>query len=187
MGFYRSTKLPVPPCEGCGKPLTVNSERYCSSLCQHGTDMDRFLENILIGDECWIWTGNVHGGGYGCLQSGGRQVGAHRFSYETFVGVLQSNMWVLHRCDTPLCVRPSHLFQGTYLDNIRDREAKNRGIFGERCPRAKLTVETVRRIRAEVDPITGNRPSLSILGQKYGVSGHQIYMILQRRSWNHVE
>lgn len=39
---------------------------------------------------------------------------------------------VLHTCDTPGCVRPSHLWLGTQLENIADRESKGRGRSGIR-------------------------------------------------------
>ena len=34
---------------------------------------------------------------------------------------------VLHKCDNRKCVRPDHLFEGSNLDNIKDRTKKNRG------------------------------------------------------------
>jgi hypothetical protein len=38
-----------------------------------------------------------------------------------------NRIFVLHRCDTPACVNPDHLFLGTAKDNALDREAKGRG------------------------------------------------------------
>ena len=37
-----------------------------------------------------------------------------------------SSQHVLHRCDTPACCRPEHLFAGTYSDNLRDAYRKSR-------------------------------------------------------------
>ena len=58
----------------------------------------------------------------------GRMQLAHRVSYEMQFGPL-AEMCVLHTCDTPLCVNPSHLTAGTQLDNIADMHAKHRRIY----------------------------------------------------------
>src|SRR4051812_16104774 len=70
---------------------------------------------------CWIWLGA--GVRYG-LAKGHR---AHRLSWKAFRGPIQDGLHVLHKCDTPLCVNPDHLFLGTPLTNAADREAKGRG------------------------------------------------------------
>lgn len=47
-------------------------------------------------------------------------------SYEVNVGPIPAGLYVLHRCDNRLCVRPDHLFLGTQGDNIRDMFDKGR-------------------------------------------------------------
>lgn len=82
-----------------------------------------------IGDECWPWTGYVHGQGnkgYGRVQYQGRTYYGHRAMYAWFYGAVPPGMNVLHRCDNPICVRPDHLFVGTQADNIRDATVKGR-------------------------------------------------------------
>lgn len=79
---------------------------------------------------CYLWTGGTQSKGYGVFNNprGHRGVGlAHRLSYEHHVGLIPEGMHVLHRCDTPACVNPEHLFLGTNLDNIHDRMLKGRG------------------------------------------------------------
>ena len=68
---------------------------------------------------------------------------AHRIAYELMRGPIPSRMLVLHKCDTPSCVNPSHLFLGTVDDNNKDRARKNRS--HRPC---KLTLEQCRQIQA---------------------------------------
>lgn len=81
---------------------------------------------------------------------------------------------VLHRCDVPLCCNPSHLYDGTPLQNMTDKHLRGRGRYlcGEEHRQAKLTWERVRAIRA--DP----RPA-SALAVEHGV--HKLYIRKIRR------
>ena len=50
-------------------------------------------------------------------------VTASRVSYELFIGRIPESdgyhgQCILHRCDTPSCVNPEHLFHGSNMDNI---------------------------------------------------------------------
>ncbi len=102
-------------------------------------------------DGCWLWTGSTDDDGYGRVWFDGRSDRAHRVSYRLFIGEIPAGMAVLHTCDNPPCVRPDHLWAGTQLENIADRERKGRGPRGERNGRAKLNralVQMVREARA---------------------------------------
>lgn len=77
---------------------------------------------------CWLWLGAPSTrNGYGRFWNltGSAEV-AHRAAWRLLVAPL-GDQRVLHRCDNPACVNPGHLFLGTQLDNIRDRDAKGRG------------------------------------------------------------
>jgi hypothetical protein len=85
-------------------------------------------EQVTILDDCWCWTGRTIGYGYGQIYIPSRRsnVLVHRLSYELFVGPILDGLFVLHTCDNPPCVRPSHLFLGTNADNMRDAWKKGR-------------------------------------------------------------
>ncbi len=133
----------------------------------------RFSGFIEKTDSCWLWTGAKLDGRYGALQVAGRPVGAHRVSYQLHVGPIPEGFCVLHRCDTPACINPDHLFLGTHQDDMRDRDSKGRG-------RHKLNEETVRRIKSEYEP---RKTSLRALAARYGVSHGAIQLIVTGATW----
>lgn len=90
--------------------------------------LERFWSRVHRTDTCWLWTGKPRADGYGRIRDNGRDLAAHRFAFEQFVGTIPPGMLVCHRCDTPLCVNPEHLFAGTAADNAHDRDAKGRYI-----------------------------------------------------------
>lgn len=75
---------------------------------------------------CWLWTGSKDKDGYGQLMLGGKRKKAHRVAYEQGRGAIPDGMSVCHKCDTPACVNPEHLFLDTQAGNVRDCRAKNR-------------------------------------------------------------
>lgn len=91
---------------------------------------------------CWLWTGHVNSkhNGYGRFARGYKRRMAHVAAYEIFKGPIPKGLSVCHRCDTPLCVNPEHLFLGTHQENMRD--AKVKGRFSH-----KLTDEQINLIR----------------------------------------
>jgi hypothetical protein len=80
---------------------------------------------------CWDWTASFARGGYGqfftSVKDGRGWYRAHRFSYIAHKGDIPDGAVVMHSCDNPRCVNPDHLMVGTQADNMRDRDAKNRG------------------------------------------------------------
>lgn len=95
---------------------------------------DRFWAKVDRGDGCWRWTAGCDSSGYGSLKTGQTKVSAHRLSWQLHHGPVPPGQNVLHRCDNPRCVRPSHLFLGTQADNIADMLAKGRGCFDRMSP-----------------------------------------------------
>lgn len=63
---------------------------------------------------------------YGSLRIGNKSWRAHRYSWTIHNGDIPNGMYVLHRCDTPACVNPEHLFLGTHSENMQDKISKGR-------------------------------------------------------------
>lgn len=114
----------------------------------------------------------------------GKHEGAHRIAYMVFKGPIPGGMVVCHRCDTPKCVRPGHLFLGTKADNTRDMFKKGRQgrrFFkpGEAHPYAKLDLESVNMIRFLL--ALGN--TQEYVAGLFHVSRTEVNAIHHRRRW----
>ena len=87
--------------------------------------VDRFLSKVNKTESCWLWTGTTAGtkSCYGTFRVGTRSIDpkiyAHRFSYQTFVGVIPQGLEIDHLCRNSLCVRPDHLEPVTHEENSR--------------------------------------------------------------------
>jgi hypothetical protein len=76
---------------------------------------------------CHLWEGSTNKKGYGTLTVERVSMSAHVVSLETKLGrKLNPDEWALHKCDTPSCVNPDHLFAGTARDNTADMMRKGR-------------------------------------------------------------
>lgn len=94
---------------------------------------------------CWLWTGYVGSEGYGLLTASGKTHRAHRLSYEIYVGPIPIGLLICHKCDTPSCVNPSHLYAGTHRDNVLDMVRRKRHPMqqGTHCRRGHPFLESV--------------------------------------------
>lgn len=129
---------------------------------------------------CHLWTARCDKKGYGWFKTRiSSERLAHRFSYLFYRGGIPPTMHVLHKCDTPGCVRPEHLFLGTNDDNCRDKVSKGRQAKGESHSSAKLTSDDIIAIRADMRPC-------KIIASQYGIDLSSIYSIRRGRVWKHV-
>jgi hypothetical protein len=131
---------------------------------------DRYMPEPNTG--CWLWIGGWDSDGYGMI---GKKTKAHRYSYETFVGPIPEGLHVCHKCDTPCCVNPQHLFVGTHAENHRDCARKGRSA------RAKITwaqAAEMRRLYA-----TGEY-SQRELGLMFGIGVTAARNCINGETWN---
>ena len=77
--------------------------------------------SVPLNPPCLIWRWQLRGGGYGVLN--GR--GAHVVAFEqTRRRAVREGRQVNHLCNRPFCIQPAHLYEGTALQNSRDRQAE---------------------------------------------------------------
>lgn len=105
-------------------------------------------------------------------------MGAHRAFYELFNSPIPGGLHVCHRCDTPLCVNPAHLFLGTRSDNTQDAIKKGRWVAspGERNGTAILK-------EAEVLAIYTDIRTQGCIAAEYGVHRTTINLIKTGKKW----
>lgn len=132
--------------------------------------------------QCWAWVGRRSKSGYGVFWHKKRNVSAHRLSFEMANGTIPVGLCVCHRCDNRSCVRPEHLFAGTLLDNISDRDSKGRQAKGEGVASALMTEGDARRI---FELNRRGLPQRDIAGA-IGFSTQTVSSVLTGRGWAHL-
>lgn len=98
----------------------------------------RFWKKVKKTEACWIWTGATNGLGYGQFWNQ-KQMGAHRWSYESLVGPIPPGLQLDHLCRNRSCVNPAHLEPVTQRENtLRGDTFQARNAAKTHCPRGHL-------------------------------------------------
>ena len=152
----------------------------------------RFMNHVVEepNSGCWLWNGTQNGryGQFNVRLTQGKSQGllAHRVSYRHFVGPIEDDLRVCHRCDVPPCVNPDHLWLGTDSDNLRDAVNKGRHVSNFRTmlgmdhPQAKLTDKAVREMRFVAERFGWSVP---MLARAFEVDRKTVRRVLRGDSW----
>lgn len=143
-------------------------------------DISRFESKVTRpAHGCHLWAGGTFKDGYGRFYAHGADgrfyaYYAHRIAWLLRTGTYPAE-YVLHRCDTPPCVRFECLFLGDDAANARDRDAKGRRTDVTKDRRLKKLTE------AERDRIRNGTEGLHALARELGVSPSTVHRHRHRR------
>ena len=148
---------------------------------------ERLAARTVKGPSCWNVTG-CKGNRAGHVHIGGPRVDglqerklAHRLAWELANGQpAPDGLVVMHSCDNPRCVNPTHLSVGTQAENIHDSIRKGRyNCFGVQ----KLNAVQVREIRV----LWGRGVLQKDIAARFGIARHTVSGIVHGKSWQHLD
>lgn len=143
------------------------------------TSMLKFWSHVKIKgiNDCWEWNGFKDGGGYG--RFGNHYLNsryAHHLAYIYVFGKPKNQ--VLHSCSNSSCCNPRHLYDGTILENMRDRDKIGRG---RKNGLPKLfTLEEANEIRKIYN---SNRTSILALSKAYKISYVVMFNLIKNKTY----
>jgi DNA-binding transcriptional regulator YiaG len=141
---------------------------------------DRFWKSVTKTDGCWLWNAGCDRDGYGVFDAfihGIKTKKAHRFSHMLSTGeVLDRNVFVMHSCDNPQCVNPSHLSSGSAAENTADMIRKGRHVNGRKSQLLKVQKVS----DAQVVEILKDPRSYDDIAASYGIHRQSIVAIKGR-------
>lgn len=149
-------------------------------------------------EDCLLWTGAKSGNGYGVRCVNGKMQYVHRLAMMERIGSIPKGMVVAHKCDTPACYNPDHLFVCTQKENMADMRAKGRSATGakhgsvkhpervakgQRVASSKLTEKQICQIRNMYVP---GQVSLAEVAVEFGIAFQTVSKIVNRKTWKHI-
>ena len=166
-------------------------------------DYARFQSKIAPADPetgCMNWIAGCRCK-YGSFWMNGKNVPAHRYALEHHLGrPIAEGLVARHKCRSTKCVNPEHLEEGTYQDNMDDKNRDGtmpRGdkhharlhpeklARGDKNGNAVLTADKVQLIR--ILYASGHGITLRQLGAMFNISASSVSHIIRRKTWTNVQ
>lgn len=114
--------------EFLAQPARANSGSalFCSKSCHVASFgnpkfvLPRFWKQVKVASdqECWVWQKCKSPSGYGVFRLQGKNIPAHRFSWEIANGPMPQELVTDHLCRNHSCVNPAHLEAVTNRENV---------------------------------------------------------------------
>jgi hypothetical protein len=148
-------------------------------------DISRFHELVQQrgDDDCWLWLGSIKNKGYGQFWYSHKQRLSHKIAYILAKGPIPENLHILHSCDNPPCCNPNHLFVGTNLENVRQKQERNRVIKGSAVAVSRITEDDALAIRIRY---ASGGVTQAELGREYGIDDSVVSDIVRGTAWAHI-
>jgi len=151
---------------------------------------ERFFSKVklyhgITDEDCWEWIGSKNNKGYGRINVNGINRIASRIAYKLFKPDFNRHLCVLHKCDSPSCVNPFHLFLGTTLDNNLDMVAKGRHNSGPR-PAGESHVHS-RLTDKQVKAIREAEGTQREIAKRFNISQAVVCNVRNKKAWAHVD
>lgn len=105
-------------------------------------------------------------------------------AYEFLVGPIPAGHGVLHHCDIPACIEPTHLYTGDQRQNMADKieRGRDRSPRGEASGVSRLTDDKVREIRSR----RAAGETTASIARGLGVAHNTVSAVVSGRTWAHV-
>lgn len=148
-----------------------------------GDDVTRFRSKVDTAsgpDACWPFLGGRDGHGYGIVRFQGKPAKAHRVAFFIEHGRWPEPM-ACHRCDNRPCCNPSHIYEGTATDNVRDMVVRDRIVTADGASNGRARLDEGRSRTIQRRYAAGE--SAADLAAEFGVSKSTIHLVLRGEHW----